>query len=69
MKDPIIEELHQIRREYAASFNYDLKAICEDLRSREGEDGREVVSFPPKRPIGWIERHPEAATENSSNAT
>lgn len=55
MRDLIVEEIHQFRREYAAKFNYDLKAICEDLRSREGEDGRGVVSFPPKRPKGWVE--------------
>lgn len=55
MTDPIIEELHRIRQEYAASFNHDLKAICEDLRSKQERDGREVVSFPPKRPKGWIE--------------
>jgi hypothetical protein len=67
--DPIVEEIHRIRQEYAASFNYDMDAICDDLVSKERRNGRKVVSFPPKRPKGWIERHPEAATENSSDAT
>jgi hypothetical protein len=30
-KDPIIEELQQIREEYAKQFNYDLRAIFADL--------------------------------------
>lgn len=31
-KDPIVEEVRKIRQEHAAKFNYDLKAICEDIR-------------------------------------
>ena len=48
-KDPIVEEIRGYREEYAARFNYDLHAICEDLRSQQGKDGRKVVSLPPKR--------------------
>ena len=29
--DPIVEQTRQLRDEYAARFNYDLDAICQDL--------------------------------------
>ena len=32
--DPILAELHRIREEYAARFNYDLRAIYRDLKLR-----------------------------------
>jgi hypothetical protein len=44
-KDEIVEEIHQIRDNYAKSFNYDLNAIFEDLRKKEAESGREVVNL------------------------
>jgi len=49
MKDPIIEELHQHRLEHARKFNFDLAAICEDLRAMQREQGLKVVRLPPKR--------------------
>jgi len=30
--DPIIDEIHRIREEHAARFNYDLKKIVEDIQ-------------------------------------
>lgn len=48
-RDPIVEEIHRYRQEYAARFNYDLDAMCDDLESRQGKDGRRVVTLPPKR--------------------
>lgn len=48
-QDEIVEEIHQIREAYAKSFNYDLDAIFEDLRKKEAESGREVVSLSHKR--------------------
>ena len=38
LKDPIIEEIHQIRDEWAASFHYDLRALCEDIKRQERQD-------------------------------
>jgi hypothetical protein len=49
MKDPVVEEIRKYREQYAARFNYDLAAICKDLRDRQATCGREVVSRPPKR--------------------
>ena len=48
MNDPIVEEIRKYRERYAAKFNYDLAAICKDLRERQATCGREVVSRPPK---------------------
>ncbi|MYA58191.1 hypothetical protein F4X88_18050 [Candidatus Poribacteria bacterium] len=38
LKDPIIEEIHRIRDEWAASFQYDLRALCEDIKRQEKRD-------------------------------
>ncbi len=46
--DPIIEEIHQIRAEHAAQFNYDLAAIVKDLRKKEQQSGKKFVSRPPR---------------------
>jgi hypothetical protein len=48
-KDEIVEEIHKVREVYAESFNYDLDAIFEDLRKKEAESGRKVVSLSRKR--------------------
>ena len=49
MKDPIVEEVRRARDAHAKQFNYDLDAICEDLRKREKASGQPTVSLPPKR--------------------
>ena len=48
-KDTILEEIHKYREEYAKSFNYDLKAMFEDLRKKQIAHGRKVVKLPIKR--------------------
>ncbi|MCG5059305.1 MAG: hypothetical protein KA714_15305 [Limnoraphis sp. WC205] len=47
-KDSVLEEIHKIREEYAQSFNYDLQAICDDLRKKQAESGRKIISKPLK---------------------
>jgi hypothetical protein len=34
IRDPINEELHTYRQQHARKFNFDLIAICKDLRER-----------------------------------
>jgi hypothetical protein len=46
--DEIVEEIHQIREEYAKSFNYDLDAMFADLRKKEAASGRKVVTLSRK---------------------
>ncbi len=52
-KDLIVEEIHKYRDEYARQFNYDLHAICQDIRKKQGQSGRRVVSLSP-RPVRRI---------------
>ena len=48
--DPIIEELHEVRREIAKRFEGDIHRISKDARQRQAQEGRPV----------W---HPEAANQ------
>ena len=50
--DPIIEEIHEARREIAKRFEGDIRRISEDARQRQIREGRPV----------W---HPEAANQAS----
>jgi hypothetical protein len=52
--DEIVEEIHQIREQYAKSFNYDLDAIFADLRKKEAASGKKVVTL--SRQPGLITR-------------
>ena len=49
-EDPIVEEIRKIRQEHAARFDYDLAAICRDLKEQEEQGGRTVVVLEAKRP-------------------
>lgn len=62
-KDPIVEEIRAIREQHAAQFNYDPALIANDLlqsQERAKLQGRKFVSFPPRRPEGWIESNTAA---------
>jgi hypothetical protein len=48
MNDPIVEEVRAAREAYARKFNYDLRAMVEDLKERQKQSGRKVVTLPPK---------------------
>jgi len=50
MNDPIVAEVRKVREEYARRFNFDLHAMCEDLRRKQNLSGGPVVSF-PKKPV------------------
>jgi hypothetical protein len=52
-KDPIVEELHQIREQIALEHGNDLHAIVKYFQAKEQQTERRVVSFAPKRPAGW----------------
>jgi hypothetical protein len=56
MYDSVVEEVRRSRAEYASKFNYDVAAICGDLRRRTKKAekaGRTVVILPPRRPPGF----------------
>lgn len=37
-KDPFIDEIHQIREEWAAKFNHDTKALLADIEQQKRRD-------------------------------
>ena len=45
----VLEEIRKYREEYAKSFNYDLKAMFNDLRKKQEASGRKFVKLPIKR--------------------
>jgi hypothetical protein len=47
--DEILDEIRKIREEHAKSFNYDLDAICHDLRQQQAVSGRKIISTPLKK--------------------
>jgi hypothetical protein len=47
-EDPIVAEVRNTREQYAAQFNYDLRAMYDALKKQENKDTRQKVTFPPK---------------------
>lgn len=48
-EDEIMQELRNIREEYAAEYDNDLQAMFEDAKKSEGTGGRRVVRGKPRR--------------------
>lgn len=48
--DAIVDEVRKAGEAYLAKFNFDLKAVCDDLRRQSEAAGRKTVSLPP-RPV------------------
>jgi len=51
-EDPIVAEIRKLRDAYASRFNYDLAAICRDLRKQHAASGRPMVRRNPVRLAG-----------------
>lgn len=49
-KPRFLENVREIRERHAAKFNYDLDAICRDLKEQKRKSVRKIVSFPAKKP-------------------
>jgi len=47
--DPVVEEVRAIRDAYARQFNYDIDAICRDLREKELRREQKLVDPTPRR--------------------
>ncbi len=46
--DPIVEEVRKEREAHAAKFNYDIRAIYDDIKKQEKESKCTFVTLPPK---------------------
>ena len=47
-RDPIVEEVRKSREKHASKFDFDLRRIYEDFKSRQEETKHKIVSRPPK---------------------
>jgi hypothetical protein len=54
-RDPIVEEIHQIRDQLAARYGNNLHDIVAHYREKEQQDPKKQISFAPKRPVGWVD--------------
>lgn len=43
--DPIVDEIRRIREDFAKQFNYDVRAMAEDLRKSEQRGKRRLTAF------------------------
>ena len=43
--DEIVDEVRRVRNEYAEKFNYDISAICADIRQKQADSKRKIVSL------------------------
>ena len=50
MRDTIVDEVRRAREDYSRQFDFDLDAICQDLRRKQQSAGVQVVSL-PSRPV------------------
>ncbi len=41
--DEIVEEVRRVRQENAEKFNYDISAICDDIRKKQTESKRKII--------------------------
>jgi hypothetical protein len=50
-QDPIVAETRALREQYASRFGHDGRAIFEDILRRQAASGRQLATFPPRKPI------------------
>ncbi len=48
-EDSVMQEVHRIKDEIAARYNYDVRALAKALREAQEKGGRKVVHREPKR--------------------
>lgn len=49
-EDPIVKEVRDIRDQFAAELQHDLRALCKYLQAREQQEQRKLVTRAPRRP-------------------
>ena len=51
-KDPIVEEVHRIRKKLSAKFDHDIDAICADARERGKNSRRKMIDLSGRKARG-----------------
>ena len=64
-EDPIVAEVHRIREQLAAKFNFDVKAMFADMRKRQEALGSRLVSRKRAEPAAEADRDRESGTPES----
>lgn len=49
-RDPIVEETRKLREQYAGQLSHDTNAIFEDIVKRQNQRGKNLVTFPRRKP-------------------
>ena len=62
--DPIVEEVRAIRAHLAEAQGDDLHRIAEHFRAAQQRYAARIVSYPPRRPAGWVPPASAAAEVN-----
>lgn len=66
--DPIVDEIRAGREKYAASFDFDVRAMLNDVKKRQDASGRTVVSYEKvKRGRTGLSRAPSSQPNESDN--
>ena len=50
-KDPIVDEVRRVREGEAAKHDFQVKAILDAAKKRQGRSERKVVSFQPTKKV------------------
>ena len=68
-EDPIVAEVHRIREELAARFNYDIHAMFADMRKRQAGLGSRLVSLAtPAEPTAEADRGRHSGSPGSTSS-
>ena len=50
MNDPLIKEIRRIKEAHAAKYGFNIRAMLDDMRRRQQQSGRKVITAPLRRP-------------------
>ena len=53
-QDPIIDEIHAIRRQIAAEHGNNMQRIGAYFMERQKQHADKLTAFAPRRPVGWM---------------
>jgi hypothetical protein len=67
-RDPIVEEIHRIRKVHAKRFNYDVSAIFADIRKRRAKRTNLVDLSGSVQPVGRVAESPAVYRTKRSRA-
>jgi hypothetical protein len=50
-QDPVVNEIRELRKQYAEKFDNDMDKIFADLEKRQSESSERLVALPSKKPV------------------